>query len=49
MFHRYLAIMCLARDQRCCYFLECVVKRLVVQEDPVIIVVSVESVFDLPD
>lgn len=48
LFGRYLSIMGLPGCQRSCDLFESLVKRLVVQEDPVIVVISVESVFDLP-
>lgn len=42
-----LAIMCLAGGQSRGNLLECIVKRLVVQEDPVVVIVAVEAVLDL--
>lgn len=47
MFHRDLAIESVSRNQRAGYLLECVVKRLIIEEDPVVVVTAVEAVFDL--
>lgn len=47
MFHWNLSIMCLARHKRSGDLFEVVVEGFVVQEDPVIIVIPVESIFHL--
>ena len=42
-------IVCLSRDQRCSDCLEGVIECLVIQKDPIVIVVSVEPIFNLAD
>ena len=46
---RDFAIVCLSRDEGCCDLLEVVVKSVVIQKDPVVIVVPVESILNLTD
>jgi len=46
---RNLTIMSLAGDERGRDLLERLIERLVVEKNPVIIVIPVEPVFDLPD
>ena len=43
------AIVCLARHERRGHFLEIIIERFVIQEDPVIIVVPIEAIFNLAD
>ena len=47
MFFGDLAIVGFARDKGCCDLLEVVVKGFVIQEDPVVVVVPVESILNL--
>jgi hypothetical protein len=49
MFLGNLAIMYFARYQRSSDFLKCLVKWLVVQEDPIVTELAIESVFYLAD
>lgn len=45
----YLAVMGFAGYQGSCYRLEGVIERLVVQEDPIVMVISIESILNLSD
>lgn len=49
MFHWNLSVVCLARHQRGGNLFEVVVEGFVVQENPVIVVIPVESIFHLSD
>ena len=43
----YLAVMCLSGGEGAGDFLEHVIKRTIIQENPVIVVISVETIFNL--
>lgn len=49
VFLRNLSIVCFSRNQRSSNLLECLVERLVVQENPVVVELPVEAVLDLAD
>lgn len=42
-------VVCISRDERRGEFLEFIIKLLIIQKDPVIVVIAVEAVLDLPD
>lgn len=42
-----LTIVCFPRDKGTCHCLECIIKGLVVQENPVVVVISVETILNL--
>jgi len=44
-----LAILCFAGDKRSCDLFEGIVKLVVVEKDPVVIVLAIEAIFDLAD
>ncbi len=49
MFRGYFTVMRLARYQGCRYSFEGLIKRFIVQENPVVVVVPIKAILDLPD